>query len=200
MASYGTNPKAPLVENDIERMQAYRVQSSLSELVAEVKFGRSLMLSALFVTILMCFSTFTMVVLATRYSAETTIVGGVMTEKSTNQVVATAEHQAVIASPLTLSGSQGVKRITISRNDGTLISHKVEAASRVSCKKASGAQQMYCNEDGFSYLFDTARGVYVGTQGANGVKFQLVDEISADSLRVLGAMRPKMSMASGKAL
>jgi len=201
MASYGTVPAkgAPLLDQDVERMQNIRVQNSLSELVQEVKFGRSLLMTALFVTVLMCLSTFTMVVLATRYSADTVIVNGVMTEKATNNVVATAEHQQIIDEPLSIRAAQGVKRVTISRRDGSLISHRVESTSRVNCKKASDSISGLCAQDGFAYLFETARGTYAGTND-NGLKFTLLDETSVDSLKQLGAIRPKLSMATGKQL
>jgi len=193
--SYGTNPAK--LDNDVERMQAVRVQNSLSELISEVKLGRSLMMMALFVSVLLCASTFTMVVLATKYSSDTVIVGGVMTDKATNNVVSTAEHNEIIAQPLTLNGAQGVKRVTISRPDGSLISHRVESASRVSCKSSSASHMDICNEDGFHYLFETGRGTFVGTSNTNGLKFTLVDDETVNTIKGQ-APRAKVSKASGK--
>jgi len=198
-ATYGTVPtKGADVESDVEARMALRVQSSLSELVAEVKFGRSLMMTALFTVFLLCASTFTMVVLATNYSKETVIVSGVMTEKATNNVVATAEHTEVIPSPLSLNGAQGVKRITISKTDGTIISHRVESASRVSCKGLPASFQDVCNTDMYFYLFDTNRGTYAGLDTPAGLKFQLLPAGEVDAIKA-NSSRPKVSKATGKA-
>lgn len=189
--SYGTAPV--VVESDVERMQCFRVQSSLSELISEVRLGRSLMLMGLFVTVLMCASTFVMVVMATNYSKETVIVSGVMTDKATNNVVSTREHEEVIADPLSLTGSQGVKRITVSSKDGSLFSHKVESASRVKCVPE---HMDICAKDGFHYLFETGRGTFVGTDNNQSVAFTLVDQATIEDLANM--VRPKVSIATGR--
>jgi len=195
--SYGTLPaKGAPVENDIERMQAMRVHNSITELVSEIKFGRSLMMMALFVTVLLCASTFTMVVLATNYSKETVVVNGVLTEKATDAVVSTAEHTEVIPQPLSLNGAQGVKRVVIAGDDGSLISHRVESASRYSCKGSAHSQRSMCNTDGFFYLFETNRGTFLG-QNQNGLRFNLIDDSTATGIKA-GQQATMTSKATGK--
>merc|ERR1711912_5700 len=185
------NPYAPLVVESESRENA-SVREKLSELVAELRVGKSLVFLGLVFTILLCAVTFGVVCFALEYSKETYVMEGALTDRVTNQVVSTRVHEEVIENPLHPDYAMGVQWITIMHSDGGMSRRRVNGYQRTKCV----ADDEFCNVDGYNYFFMTTTGPYAGTFKAHGLAFTPVDNEVV--VRAQGhANAPQVGMLTG---
>merc|ERR1711865_971575 len=126
------NPYAPLVVESEAREQA-SIKEKLTELVGELRVGKSLVFLGLVFTILLCAVTFGVVCFALEYSKETYVMEGALTDRATNQVVSTRVHEEVIENPLHADYAMGVQWITIMHSDGGMSRRRVNGYQRTKC-------------------------------------------------------------------
>jgi len=138
MASYGTQYTA--LRSDLE---------VVNELKSNVTSNKRMLCFALAGMAVFSILTFSAVLVATEHSKEFGVVGGVLTDKVSNSVVATRSHEEMIENPLSLEGANGVKFITLMAADGSMSRHSVVGFSRESCEVGS---------DGYCYTFSTGSG------------------------------------------
>jgi hypothetical protein len=165
------NPYAPLVVEAEMREQA-TLRQKISELVSEMRVGKSLVFMGLVFTVLMCAVTFGVVCFALEYSKETYVLESAMVDRNTNEVVSTRVHEEVIPNPLHEDFAMGVQWITIMHPDGGLTRRRVNGYQRTVCT----VKDANCNEDGFNYFFMTSTGAFAGTYQKHGLNFAPVDE------------------------
>merc|ERR1711988_1142750 len=184
------NPYAPLVVESESRENA-SIREKLSELVAELRVGKSLVFLGLVFTILLCAVTFGVVCFALEYSKETYVMEGALTDRATNQVVSTRVHEEVIENPLHPDYAMGVQWTTIMHADGGMSRRRVNGYQRTKCI----VEDEYCNVDGYNYFFMTTTGPYAGTFKSHGLSFVPVDQSVVD--RAQGAAAPQVGMLTG---
>lgn len=184
------NPYAPLVVES-EARESASIREKLSEVVAEFRFGKSLVFVGLVFTILLCALTFGCVCFALEYSKETYVMEGALTDRSTDKVVSTKLAEQVIENPLHPDYAQGVQWITIEHRDGGMSRRRVNGYQRVKCV----VQDVNCNVDGYNYFFMTTSGPYAGTFKSHGLSFTPVDQEYVS--RATAGAAPQVGMLSG---
>eukprot|EP00239_Pterosperma_sp_CCMP1384_P011348 CAMPEP_0197865332 /NCGR_PEP_ID=MMETSP1438-20131217/43595_1 /TAXON_ID=1461541 /ORGANISM="Pterosperma sp., Strain CCMP1384" /LENGTH=216 /DNA_ID=CAMNT_0043483785 /DNA_START=787 /DNA_END=1437 /DNA_ORIENTATION=- len=186
------NPYAPLVVESEAREQA-SIREKLTELVGELRVGKSLVFLGLVFTILLCAVTFGVVCFALEYSKETYVMEGALTDRATNQVVSTRVHEEVIENPLHADYAMGVQWITIMHSDGGMSRRRVNGYQRTKCI----VQDENCNIDGYNYFFMTTTGPYAGTFKSHGLAFTPVSEEVVQKAQGNGI--PQVGMLTGSA-
>lgn len=186
------NPYAPLVVESELREQA-SLREKLSELVTELRVGKSLIFLGLVFTILLCAVTFGIVCFALEYSKETYVMEGALTDRSTHQVVSTRVHEEVIENPLHADYAMGVQWITIMHSDGGMSRRRVNGYQRSKCVVVDEN----CNTDGFNYFFMTTTGPYAGAFKPHGLAFTPVDMDVVQAAQ--GSAAPQIGMLTGSA-
>lgn len=184
------NPYAPLVVESEAREQA-SIREKLTELVGELRVGKSLVFLGLVFTILLCAVTFGVVCFALEYSKETYVMEGALTDRTTNQVVSTRVHEEVIENPLHADYAMGVQWITIMHSDGGMSRRRVNGYQRTKC----AVQDEFCNIDGYNYFFMTTTGAYAGTYKSHGLTFTPVSDEVVSKSQASGL--PQVGMLTG---
>jgi len=151
---YGTLTEPLVVESELN--------ADVKQLKSQVNNGKWIMIFGLIVACVFCVATFAMVCVATEYSKELVIVDTALTDKKTQQVVSTREHEQVITDPIT--GAAGVKALTFYTSDGGVTRAEVMAFEKVPCNAATKAVNCV---DGSHYFFKTVLGVYAATPVIN---------------------------------
>merc|ERR1711988_326185 len=170
--SYGTagvDGYAPLISENESREQG-SLGHKLSGIVNELRVGKALLIAGLVFTMLVCAMTFGVVATALEYSKETYVAAGALTDRATDQVVSTREHEEEIENPLHPDSAGGVQLLTLSHADGGVSRRRVNGYTTVKCIQ----KDEFCNIDGNNYFFFTATGPYAGTYKAHGLSFSPV--------------------------
>jgi len=147
MDSYGTLSEPLVVEPELSLRVA--------ELKSEVRSGKWMVILGLMVACVFCAATFAMVCVATEYTKEIVVIDSALTDKKTNSIVATREHEEEITDPIT--GAAGVKWITFFHNDGGITRTMVYGYEKLHCSAETKEDNCV---DGFHYIFNTADGAY----------------------------------------
>merc|ERR1712054_334313 len=188
-AQYGTLSEPLVVESD--------VAVDVTELKAEVRMGKWMVLFGLTIACVFCVATFAMVCVATEYSKEVIIVNSALTDKKTNNVVSTREHEEIINDPL--KNGSGVKWLTFYSADGGITRAEVSGFEQVPCGDLT--KDKVC-VDGDHYFFKTILGTYAATpvmtkDFESSVKFIPVDDDFVSAAKAASTNDDKHSFATG---
>lgn len=186
---YGTLSEPLVLESEIS--------SEVSNLKSEVRAGKWMVLLGLAIACVFCVATFAMVCVATEYSKEVVIVNSALTDKKTNHVVSTREHEEIIEDPI--SNGSGVKWLTFYSPDGGITRAEVSGFEQVSCAEAT--KEKYC-VDGEHYFFKTILGSYAAAPVINkdfeaSVKFYPVDDEFVMAAKAEATKSDKHAFATG---
>jgi len=188
-AQYGTLSEPLVVESD--------VAVDVTELKAEVRMGKWMVLFGLTIACVFCVATFAMVCVATEYSKEVIIVNSALTDKKTNTVVSTREHEEIINDPL--KNGPGVKWLTFYSPDGGITRAEVSGFEQIPC--ADSTKEKFC-VDGEHYFFKTILGTYAGVPSMtkdfeSTVKFSPVDDDFVAAAKAAAPTGGRHSFATG---
>jgi len=186
---YGTLSEPLVVESEISH--------DVIELKSEVRTGKWMVIFGLAIACVFCVATFAMVCVATEYSKEVVIVNSALTDKKTNNVVSTREHEEIINDPI--KNGSGVKWLTFYSPDGGITRAEVSGFEQVTC--ADSTKDKFC-VDGEHYFFKTILGTYAATpvmtkDFESSVKFSPVDEDFVAAAKAAAVNSDKHSFATG---
>jgi len=186
---YGTLSEPLVVESEVTH--------DVIELKSEVRTGKWMVIFGLAVACVFCVATFAMVCVATEYSKEVVIINSALTDKKTNNVISTREHEEIINDPI--KNGSGVKWLTFYSPDGGITRAEVSGFEQVSCTEQT--QEKYC-VDGEHYFFKTILGTYAATPVMNkdfeaSVKFAPVDDELVAAAKAEAVNADKHSFATG---
>jgi len=153
-SAYGTLSEPLVVEPELAN-QVFNLKNEVRSTKWMVVFG--LVFACVF-----CVATFAMVCVATEYSKEVTVIDSALTDKKTQQVLSTREHEEIISDPVTYAN--GIRWLTFSSSDGGISRAEVNGFENVQCKESSAP---HCIEN-FHYVFHTAFGDYAASLTPEG--------------------------------
>lgn len=188
-SSYGTLSEPLVVEPELTL--------KVAELKGEVRSGKWMVVLGLVVAMVFCAATFAMVCVATEYTKEVVVINSALTDKRTNSVLSTREHEEEIADPI--NNAAGVKWVTFYHKDGGITRTMVYGYEKVKCTKET--EQEIC-VDGFHYIFNTADGDYaafpvIDTDFKPSVSFRPVADDFLKNVKAQAPVSSEGSFASG---
>jgi len=180
-SSYGTLSEPLVVEPEVAR--------SVAALKGEMKSTKLMVVFGLFLSCVFCIATFAMVCVATEYSKEVTVINSALTDKRTQQVLSTREHEELITDPVTFAN--GIRWLTFKSSDGGMTRAEVNGFEKVQCESGD-----YCL-DGFHYVFHTAFGDYVADETADGYTFKAVEDSFVHMAKAASPAQAQGTYATG---
>merc|ERR1712054_382067 len=189
MDSYGTLSEPLVVEPELTL--------KVAELKGEVRAGKWMVILGLVVAMVFCAATFAMVCVATEYTKEVVVINSALTDKKSNTIVSTREHEEEIPDPI--NNAAGVKWITFYHQDGGITRTMVYGYEKVKCTEQTAEENCV---DGFHYIFNTADGDYaaspvIDTDFNPSVTFRPVAEDFLKTVKASAVPSSQNSFASG---
>jgi len=184
MDSYGTLSEPLVVEPELTL--------KVAELKGEVRSGKWMVVLGLVVAMIFCAATFAMVCVATEYTKEVVVIDSALTDKKTNTILSTREHEEEIADPI--NNAAGVKWITFFHTDGGITRTMVYGYEKAKCTKQTEKENCV---DGFHYIFQTADGDYAAIPVFDDFKPSVTFRpVADDFLKNVKAQNPASSEGS----